>query len=110
MIEARLLSVWDGLVGSAALIAIILLALCVMVSAVKLGDVPRHLGVIVGIVILLIILPAIIIGLWNAMSFGQHLGIATILIAIIFLISAAHRKPKKQGTEKGLYGSCSEGG
>lgn len=94
MIETRLLSLWDGLVGSAALIAIILLALCVMVSAVKLGDLPRHLGVIVGIVILLIMLPAIIVGLWNTMSFGQHLGIATILIVIIFLMSATRRKSK----------------
>ncbi len=93
--ETRLLSLWDGLVGSAALIAIIALALCVMVSAVKLGDVPRHLGVIVGVVILLLMLPAIIVSLWNSMTLGQHLGIATIFIAIILLISAAHRKPRK---------------
>ena len=96
MIETRLLSLWDGLVGSAVLIAIVVLALCVMVSAVKLRDLPRHFGVIVGIVILLIILPALIVGLWNGMSFGQHLGIATILIAIIFLISATQRKSRKE--------------
>jgi len=96
VIETRLLSLWDGLVGSAVLIAIVVLALCVMVSAVKLRDLPRHFGVIVGIVILLIILPALIVGLWNGMSFGQHLGIATILIAIIFLISATQRKSRKE--------------
>ena len=62
VIETRLFSLWDGLVGSAALIAIVIFALCVMVGAVKPGDVPRHLGVIVGIVILLIMLPAIIWG------------------------------------------------
>ena len=93
--ETRLLSAWDGLVGSAALIAIIVLALYVMVRAVKLGDVPRHLGVIAGIVILLITLPAIIISLWNSMTLGQHLGIASIFIAIIFLISATRRKSRK---------------
>ena len=80
---------------SAALIAIIVLALCVMVTAVKPGDVPRHLGVIVGIVILLIMLPAIIVSLWNSMTLGQHLGIATIFIAIVFLISATRRKSRK---------------
>ena len=48
MAETRLLSLWDGLVGSAALIAIIILALCVMVRAVKLGDALRQLGVIAG--------------------------------------------------------------
>jgi Ca2+/Na+ antiporter len=95
MIEARLLSAWDGLVGSVALIAIIVLGLCVMVSAVKPSDVPRHLGTIVGVVILLIILPAIIVSLWNSMTLGQHLGIATIFLAIIFLISATRRKSAK---------------
>ncbi len=67
-----------------------------MVSAVKPGDAPRHLGVIVGVVILLIMLPAIIISLWNSMTLGQHLGIATIFIAIIFLISATRRKSRKE--------------
>jgi heme A synthase len=95
VIETRLFSLWDGLVGSAALIAIIILALCVMVRAVKPGEAPRHLGVIIGIVILLIVLPAIIVSLWNSMTLGQHLGIAAILVAIIFLISATHRKSRK---------------
>ena len=50
MIETRLLSLWDALVGSAALLAIIVLALCVMVGAVKLEDIPRQRGVIVNII------------------------------------------------------------
>lgn len=54
-----------------------------------------HLGVIVGVVILLVMLPAIIISLWNSMSLGQHLGIATFFIAIIFLISATQRESGK---------------
>jgi hypothetical protein len=95
VIETRLLCLWDGLVGSAALIAIIVLALCVMVTAVRLKDLPWHLSVIVGIVILLIMLPAIIISLWNSMTLGQHLGVATIFIAIIFLIGATRRKSRK---------------
>lgn len=94
MIETRLFSLWDGLVGSAALIAIIILALSVIVSAIKVGDVPRHLGVIVGIMILLIMLPAIIVSLWNSMTLGQHLGIATTLIAIVFLIGATRKSRK----------------
>ena len=57
MIETRLLSAWDGPVGSVALIALIVLSFCVMVRAVKPGDMPRHLDVNAGIVILLIILP-----------------------------------------------------
>ncbi len=92
MIETRFLSLWDGLVGSTALMAIIVLALCVMVTAVKPGDVPRHLGVIVGIVILLIMLPAIIVGLWSVMSFGQHFGIIVICAAIVLFAGSARRK------------------
>jgi hypothetical protein len=95
MIEARLLSVWDGLAGSAALIAIIVLAFCVMVGAVKAGDVPRHLGVIVGVVVLLIMLPAIIAGLWSTMSFGQHLEIVALGLMIAVLLGAL-RKGKRQ--------------
>ena len=85
MIEARLLSVWDSLAGLAALIAIVVLAVCVMVGAVKPSDTARHLCVIVGIVILLIMLPAIIVSLWSSMSFGQHLGIVTLGIAMASL-------------------------
>ena len=95
MIEARLLSVWDSLVGAAALIAVVILGLSVMVRAVNREDVLRRLGVIVGVVILLIMLPAIIVGLWNAMSFGQHLAIAAMAVAIICLISATRRNSGK---------------
>ena len=93
MIETRLLSAWDGLVGSAALIAIIVLAFCVMVRVVKPEEIPRHVGVIVAIVILLIMLPAIIVSLWNGMSFGQHLGITALGVAIVFLLGSSRRRP-----------------
>jgi Ca2+/Na+ antiporter len=92
MIEAKLFSVWDGLVGSLALIATIVLALCVMVGAVKIGDIPRHLGVTVGVVVLLIMLPAIIASLWNSMTLGQHLGIIVICAAIMVLVSSSRRR------------------
>lgn len=95
MIETRVLSIWDGLVGSGALIALVVLALSVMVRAVKLEEVPRHLAVTTGIVILLIMLPAIIVSVWNLMTLEQHLGVATIFIATIFLISATQWKSRK---------------
>jgi hypothetical protein len=96
VIEARLLSVWDGLVGSAAFIAIIILALCVMVGAVKREDILRHLGVIVGNVILLIMLPAVILGLWNAMSFRQHLGIVALVLMIAFLFGVLRKERRRR--------------
>jgi hypothetical protein len=93
VIETKLLSAWDSLVGSVALLAIIVLSFCVMVSAVKPSDVPRHLGAIVGVVILLIMLPAIIMGLWNTLSLGQHLRIIVVCAAITFLVGSSRRRP-----------------
>src|SRR5579872_6186632 len=82
MIESRLFSLWDSLVGSAAPVAFIVLGLCVMMRVVNLGDVARHIGVVVGVVILLVTLPPIIVSLWSSMTLGQHLGIAFFVILI----------------------------
>jgi uncharacterized protein (DUF983 family) len=49
---------------------------------VKPSDVARHLGSILGIVILLIMLPAIMMNIWSSMSFWQHLGIVILGIMI----------------------------
>lgn len=94
MIEGRFLSAWDGLLGSAALLAIVILAFRVMVRTVELRNIPRDLGVIVGIVILLIMLPPIIVSLWNVMSFGQHVGTVAIGTVMVFLVGASRRRSK----------------
>lgn len=93
MIENRLLSEWDSLVESVALIALIALALSVMVRFVKLGDVLRHLGVIMGIAILLVMLPAIIASLWASMTLTQYLGIIFLGVAMLLIFGAARRRP-----------------
>lgn len=94
MIESRLLSAWDGFSGSAGLIAIIVLAFCVMVRAVKVGDLPRYLGAIVFITILLLILPAILLGLWNTMSMKQHVAIIALCIALVLIFGAMRRRSR----------------
>ncbi len=93
MIESRLFSAWDGLVGSVALIAIIVLALSVMVRFVKLGDVLRHLGVILVGAILLVMLPAIIASLWTSMTLTQHLGIIFLGVMMLLLFGTSRRRP-----------------
>ena len=100
MIAGRMLSMWDDLVESLALIAIIFLALCVMVGAVKVGDVLRHLGAIAGTAIMLIMLPAIIVGLWSTMSFLQHLGLVLLIAALVYFIGSIRRKPVKRRTTR----------
>ena len=100
MIEAGFFYAWDQLVESAAFLAIIILAFCVMVSAVKLADAPRRLGLIVGVAILLIMLPAIIISLWNSMSIVQQLGIVVIVVATLVLLRSACQKSKGKITSR----------
>jgi Ca2+/H+ antiporter len=96
VIEARLLYPGDNLLGSIAFIAIIILGLCVMVGAVKREDVFRYLGAIVGVVILLIVLPAIIATLRNSMTFVQHLGIALFVILICSFFIGIWRTTKSR--------------
>lgn len=96
MIAARFLLGWNVLVESAALIAIVVLAIGVMVGAMKIGENLRHLGAVLGITILLTMVPAIILGLWSAMSLGQHLGIILICAAIATSIVKSRKKPEKR--------------
>ena len=88
---SRVLSAWDDLIGSAAAVAIIILALCVMVAVVKREDALRHLGLVIGAVILLTILPSIVLELWNALSFRQQFGFVAVCIAILLLVNAIRR-------------------
>jgi hypothetical protein len=82
MIETNFMRAWAGIVESVAIIAIAILAIGLMVNAVKPSDAARHLGAILGIVILLLMLPAIIASAWSVMSFWQHLGLAMLGITI----------------------------
>jgi low affinity Fe/Cu permease len=72
-----------------------------MVGAVRGEDILRHIAVIVGTVILLIMLPSIIVSLWNSMTLGQHLGIAVICIVMICFISATQRRSRKATHRRG---------
>ena len=92
MISARLLSIWDSFLGSAALIALIVLAFGIMMRAVKREDALHHLGVIAGIVILFIVLPTIIVSLWEAMLLRAHIGIWLIFIVTAIYLTAAQRR------------------
>src|ERR1700678_2608162 len=82
MIETNLMRSWAGIVESVALFALTILAIGLIVSAVKLSDVMKHLGTILGVVILLLMLPAIMASAWASMSYWQHLGIVILGILI----------------------------
>ena len=82
MIETNLMRGWAGIVESGALLALTILAIGLIVSAVKPADVARHLGTIISIMIFLLVLPAIMVDAWSSMSYWQHLGILILGIMI----------------------------
>lgn len=85
---------WAEIVESAALLAIVVLAFGVMVRVVKLGHAMKYLGAIVGVVILLVMLPEIIIVLWQSMTAWQQLGIAFMGIAACIILYERSGKRK----------------
>ena len=99
MIETNLLRGWAGIVESVALVAMTILAIGLIVSAVKPSDAARHLGTILCVVILLLMLPAIMATAWSSMSYWQHLG--TVILGIIFGLSLrALRKARNNGSRR----------
>jgi len=96
MIEMNLLRGWTGIVESAALLAIIVLAVAVMVRAVTPSEAIRHLGAVLCLVILLIMLPAILMSAWDSMSFLQHLGIIALLLIVAFSLIGKRQATKRR--------------
>jgi hypothetical protein len=65
MIETDLMRRWAWIVESVVLFALTILAIGLIVSAVKLPDVMEYLGTILGVVILLLMLPPIMVSSWE---------------------------------------------
>ena len=76
---------WVALAGSVATIALILTAFGLMLGIVKPADALRRVAAILGIVMLLMVLPALLINLWSGMSVWQRLGLAAIAFGIWLL-------------------------
>lgn len=73
-VETNLMHGWTEIVKLTVLIAMAIFAIGLILSAVTLSDVLKHLGKIISIVILLLVLPAIMVNLWSTVSYWQHLG------------------------------------
>jgi hypothetical protein len=93
--ETALLRAWAWLLGSAALIAMVVLAFGIMVRAVKPSAAMGHLGVIAGVVILFLMLPAIMIAQWNSMTVLQHIGLIALGLAIASLFGVRRHRAKR---------------
>jgi hypothetical protein len=66
------------LVGSFAIIALILTAFGIMLGIVKPADLPKRIGGIVDIVIVLMLIPVILVCIWSSLSLLQRLALATL--------------------------------
>lgn len=96
LIEANLMREWAGIVKSVAVLAFTILAIGVMVSAVKLSDVLRPLGAILCVTILLFLLPVFIMSAWSSLSFLQCLEIVMLGMVVGFSLRALRQAGKKR--------------
>ena len=73
---------WVSLTQSLAIIAVILTAFGLMLGIVKPADALKHVGAILGIIVLLMLVPDVLMNLWSAISLWQWIGLLAIGIGI----------------------------
>jgi Ca2+/Na+ antiporter len=88
---------WVALTGSIAMIALILTALGLMLCIVKPADALRRVAAILGIVMLLMVLPAVLVNVWTAMSLWQRLTLAAIVICVWRWRRPRRKAPNQRG-------------
>jgi hypothetical protein len=71
-----------ALTGSVATIALILTAFGLMLGIVKPADALSRVGAILGVVMLLMMIPAVLVSIWSGMSVWQRLSLAAIGIGL----------------------------
>lgn len=82
MSELNFMHGWMTLIGSLATIALILVVFGLMLGIVKPADALKHIGVILGFVIVLMLIPGILVSAWSGMSLWQQIALAAIVIGI----------------------------
>ena len=82
MSESSFLHGWVVLIGSVAVVAIILASLELMVGIVKPAAAVKHVGATLGIVILLTLIPGIVLGAWSGKSLWQRVVFVAIGVGV----------------------------
>jgi hypothetical protein len=86
---------WVTLIQSLAAIALILTAFGLMLGIVKPADALKHVGVVLGMVIVLMLIPNILMNLWSAISLWQWIG-----LAVIGIVIWQWRRPRRQARNR----------
>jgi hypothetical protein len=76
------------------MIALILTAFGVMLGLVKPADVPRRVGAILGVAIVLILISGVVVNAWSGLSLWQRIALAAIGIGVC-LFKRAQRESRK---------------
>jgi hypothetical protein len=96
MNEANFIQGCMSILGSLALIAIIVTALATIVGLVKPADAMKHCGTILGLVIVLVLLVSVLVGLWSTMSVWQKI----VMLAIGFGMWRLRTNGRPKGGKK----------
>ena len=89
----KFMPVWHAIVGSAAMISLILTAFGLMLGIVKPAEFLKRIGTLLGIVILLWVIPGVIASAWSSLPLWQRCGVVAIGISV-FLVCLGWRQLK----------------
>ena len=79
---SNFMHVWVALLGSLAMIVLILTAFGLMLGIVKPANAPKHIGTILGLAITAMLLPGVLVSAWSGMSLWQQIALVAIGIAL----------------------------
>jgi Sec-independent protein secretion pathway component TatC len=99
MYEPNVVQGCDSMVGSIAIIAIIVTAFTTMLGLVKPADTAKYCGAIVGIALVLILIVSVFVGLWSSMSLWQKAVVAVVGFCI-WRVWWQRRQPRKKKEEE----------
>ena len=87
---------WVSLTQSFAIIALVLMALGLMLGMVKPADALKQVGAILGILIIMLLIPAALIKLCSTISLWQWIGLTVIGIGVWQWRRPRRRTPQKK--------------
>ena len=99
MYEPNVVQGCESIVGSLAVIAIIVTALGTMIGLVKSAEALRYCLVIAGIAIVLVMLVSVLVGLWSSMTAWQK-AIVVVIVTTLLWLRRDRGKPRKRKDEE----------
>ena len=96
MSASSFMQAWVALTGALAMIALILTAFALMLGAIKPADAVRHLGAILGMVIVLMFIPGILMSAWSGLSLWQQIALVAMGIGICSLLRSRRQSRKRE--------------